>query len=91
MGRLNKGRLDLINITPLLELKDLLGLTATEIAELLGVTRTHYYRYTDEGKLPFFRFQSFVNAIKLSITQDAIERLHRIDKIINDFDEDEYC
>ncbi len=84
--RRNSKRYDMINVLPLLELQGLMKLKTYEVAELIGVSNNQYFKYKRRGLMPLYRFHSFVNGIKLQVTEEAIRRLNIIDKTIAEAD-----
>lgn len=83
MVRINRKRQDLVSFNKVFNIQTQLKLKAQTVADLMGVSRNHYYIYKMEGLVPIFRFQSLINALRLAIIEEQQERLQLLDSIIN--------
>ena len=86
MVRINRKRQDLVSFNKVFNIQTKLQLKAQTVADLMAVSRNHYYIYKMEGHLPIFRFQSLVNALRLAIIEEQQDKLKLLDDIINQED-----
>lgn len=86
--RINRKRQDLVSFEKVENIQTKLKLKAQAVADLMGISRNHYYICRMEGHVPIFRFQSLINALRLAIIEEQQDKLKLLDTIINSSDDD---